>query len=284
METALPQTPTWDFSGWELRFQEPSQAYRWGLFLLLAIGVHASLLLVVDRVMSERATYAMVAQSAGAGAPAAGPLEVGLVAFAAAPEPVAPPVEKASDPTAFETAISDPVPPLPVEPVLSEFVQPAPKKVARPIKRVLAPSTDKSRASKKLTQSLEEAQRPMAGSSTARAVAPRAPSVSGQPGSGGSTLGVGGGTVRGTPDYLSNPIPTYPSLSRRLKEEGLVLLTVDLTALGTVQRLLVKKSSGFDRLDEAAERAVKGWRFKPSTIGGVAVADTIEVPIRFALK
>jgi protein TonB len=63
-----------------------------------------------------------------------------------------------------------------------------------------------------------------------------------------------------------------------------VLLFVSLDRDGAVQELSVKHSSGFDRLDQAALRTVRRWKFKPTRIAGIAVADHVEVPIRFVLQ
>jgi protein TonB len=46
----------------------------------------------------------------------------------------------------------------------------------------------------------------------------------------------------------------------------------------------VLKSSGHAVLDQAAEAAVRGWRFQPATRGGVPVAAPADVPFRFRLQ
>lgn len=77
--------------------------------------------------------------------------------------------------------------------------------------------------------------------------------------------------------------PKYPYESRRLKEQGTVLLDVQLATNGAVERISVRNSSGFPRLDKAALEAVRRWRWSPTLRGGqpVAVRGVVEIP--FAL-
>ena len=82
-------------------------------------------------------------------------------------------------------------------------------------------------------------------------------------------------------DYLHNPAPTYPSQSRRLKEEGTVLSLVRVSAEGSPANVEVRQSSGFERLDEAALQAVRQWRFVPAKRGSQNVAASVLVPIQF---
>jgi periplasmic protein TonB len=94
----------------------------------------------------------------------------------------------------------------------------------------------------------------------------------------------GSGATSAEPDYLRNPPPSYPRESRRLREQGVVLLTVSISRDGEVKGLSLKHGSGFSRLDESALVAVKSWRFKPALLAGIAIDSEVEVPIRFALK
>lgn len=85
-------------------------------------------------------------------------------------------------------------------------------------------------------------------------------------------------------DYLSNPAPVYPSVSRRLREEGLVVLRVRVAASGTAVAVQVERTSGSSRLDAAAVHAVERWRFVPARRGDDAVEAWVLVPIEFELK
>ncbi len=84
-------------------------------------------------------------------------------------------------------------------------------------------------------------------------------------------------------DYLRNPPPAYPSMSRRLREEGKVLLTVRVSAQGTADSVQVRQSSGHARLDEAALEAVRHWRFVPAKRGDEPIAASVIVPLVFRL-
>jgi len=85
-------------------------------------------------------------------------------------------------------------------------------------------------------------------------------------------------------DYLQNPKPVYPPMSRRLGEEGKVILRVRVSAAGTAQEVEIKQGSGFSRLDAAARDAVSRWRFVPAKRGDEAVESWVAVPIQFALE
>jgi periplasmic protein TonB len=85
-------------------------------------------------------------------------------------------------------------------------------------------------------------------------------------------------------DYLHNPKPVYPALSRRMNEEGKVLLKVRVSAQGTALDVAISKSSGFSRLDAAAVDAVTRWRFVPARRGDETVDSSVIVPITFAFE
>jgi protein TonB len=84
--------------------------------------------------------------------------------------------------------------------------------------------------------------------------------------------------------YLNNPAPAYPSVSRRLGEQGLVLLQVQVTADGTAGSVALQTSSGSTRLDQAALEAVKKWRFVPAKHGEQPVSASVVVPVRFSIE
>ncbi|QTQ36011.1 Periplasmic biopolymer transport protein linking inner and outer membranes [Aromatoleum petrolei] len=84
--------------------------------------------------------------------------------------------------------------------------------------------------------------------------------------------------------YLNNPAPAYPPLSRRMREEGKVMLRVQVTAEGLPAQVDLAESSGFARLDAAAREAVQRWRFVPAKQGAQPVAAAVIVPIVFKLE
>jgi protein TonB len=84
--------------------------------------------------------------------------------------------------------------------------------------------------------------------------------------------------------YLDNPAPAYPRVSRRMREQGKVVLRVLVTPAGTAERIEVRSSSGSDRLDDAAQETVRRWRFVPAKQGTQAVSAWVLVPISFTLE
>jgi protein TonB len=92
--------------------------------------------------------------------------------------------------------------------------------------------------------------------------------------------------VRVEPSLIasSQQPPVYPRASRRAGEAGTVVLRINIAASGAVTTAAVVVSSGFERLDAAAQKAVQQWRFMPGTVDGVPTAMPLQVPIRFELQ
>lgn len=78
--------------------------------------------------------------------------------------------------------------------------------------------------------------------------------------------------------------PSYPAISRRLGEEGKVVLRVELDETGRVDRATIKISSGYARIDEAALATVKRWRCRPASRDGAAVRAVAIQPFNFVLE
>ncbi len=85
-------------------------------------------------------------------------------------------------------------------------------------------------------------------------------------------------------DYLQNPKLVYPAISKRLSEQGKVVVRVLIGADGTAQKAEIRQSSGFDRLDQAALSTTLHWRYVPGKRAGVAEAMWFNVPINFLLE
>ncbi len=85
-------------------------------------------------------------------------------------------------------------------------------------------------------------------------------------------------------DYLQNPLPPYPAISKRLNEHGTTVMRVFIGIDGQPQRAEISKSSGFVRLDSAASATVMRWRYVPGKRGGVAEAMWVAVPIVWVLE
>jgi periplasmic protein TonB len=78
--------------------------------------------------------------------------------------------------------------------------------------------------------------------------------------------------------------PVYPPASRRLDEKGVVGLRVLVDERGRPREVQVAKSSGFDRLDEAAVTAVRRWQFSPAMQESRAVTAWTRVNVVFQLN
>lgn len=78
--------------------------------------------------------------------------------------------------------------------------------------------------------------------------------------------------------------PEYPPTSRRLGQEGTVVLLIYVLADGKVGDVKVHKSSGFPKLDEAAVREAKrSWRFIPAREGTTPVPEWGQFAVTFRL-
>ncbi|RCS58376.1 energy transducer TonB [Parvibium lacunae] len=84
--------------------------------------------------------------------------------------------------------------------------------------------------------------------------------------------------------YLVKPDPQYPPLARRAGEEGTALIRVLVNTEGRPEEANVQQSSGFNRLDEAARKAVLAARFRPHQENGQAIRVWTLVPISFTLE
>jgi len=84
-------------------------------------------------------------------------------------------------------------------------------------------------------------------------------------------------------DYLNNPQPPYPALSLRLRESGKVVVRVLIGKNGQALRVDLVQSSGFERLNQSAMKAVLAWRYVPGKVDGQAQDMWFDVPISFKL-
>ncbi|MDP1594717.1 MAG: TonB family protein [Gallionella sp.] len=84
--------------------------------------------------------------------------------------------------------------------------------------------------------------------------------------------------------YLSNPVPAYPMVARRMGWQGKVVLNVEVLASGLPGQIKLHQSSGREVLDNAAANTVKNWRFVPAQRAGRAVTQWFRVPINFSLE
>lgn len=74
----------------------------------------------------------------------------------------------------------------------------------------------------------------------------------------------------------------YPPIAQRLGQSGIVVVKYSVAADGSVTAASIDKSSGFERLDDAALRCIKTrWRQTPATQGGKPIEVTTKAAVRF---
>ena len=90
--------------------------------------------------------------------------------------------------------------------------------------------------------------------------------------------------VPAEPDVDANRPPVYPKESRRHAEQGTVLVELHISERGDVTDARLLRSSGHPRLDRAALRALREWRYAPARRHGTAEPTRIEQPVHFRLQ
>jgi protein TonB len=85
-------------------------------------------------------------------------------------------------------------------------------------------------------------------------------------------------------EYVREPVPRYPPQSRRLREQGLVVLRVVIDERGAASSIEIETSSGHARLDDAAREAVLRAAFRPYVEDGEPRRALVLIPIEFALN
>lgn len=73
-------------------------------------------------------------------------------------------------------------------------------------------------------------------------------------------------------------------MSKRLNEQGKVVVRVLISSTGQPLKAELKQSSGYDRLDQSALATVMKWRYVPGKRNGVAEDMAFNVPITFLLE
>ena len=84
--------------------------------------------------------------------------------------------------------------------------------------------------------------------------------------------------------YLHQEVPTYPAMSRRLGEQGVVMLRMLISETGVPESIQLETSSGFDRLDKAAMEAAKKSRFNPYKRNNKPMKVSVIAPVRFTIS
>ncbi len=180
--------------------------------------------------------------------------------------------------------------------VVTEFITPPQPRVDPPPPVTRPPEPVKQPVVKRSEPALPPAPQPVAIADTAPA--PNAPTgvVAPQPPAPPIAAPVAAAPVSPPPapvrvelpsseaDYLQNPKPAYPPISKRLGEQGKVVVRVLIGVDGTAQKAEIRQSSGYDRLDQAALATVQRWRYVPGKRAGVPEAMWFNVPINFVLE
>ena len=92
-------------------------------------------------------------------------------------------------------------------------------------------------------------------------------------------------TLRARGDRVAAAINAcYPSASRRLHEEGRVVVSITIDATGKAGAMKVTQGSGFERLDAAAECVIRRLTFNPGRRDGQPVEAQAVLPIVFKLE
>jgi periplasmic protein TonB len=100
-----------------------------------------------------------------------------------------------------------------------------------------------------------------------------------------NALVTGNVVVPPSPDIkFYNRKPSYPNAAAMRGEQGTVVLLVHVQPDGLVSRVEVARSSGYERLDNAARDAVQSWHFLPSVRNGQPIASVVPVRIVYELE
>ena len=91
-------------------------------------------------------------------------------------------------------------------------------------------------------------------------------------------------TITSGVQYIQAPQPVYPQMSKRMGEQGRVMLRILVNEKGMPDQVMVHTSSGSARLDEAGRQAAMRAQFKPHMEDGHAVAVYVIVPLNFQLS
>lgn len=91
---------------------------------------------------------------------------------------------------------------------------------------------------------------------------------------------------QGQTQYIREPRPAYPAMSKRLGETGTVVVAVYFNSAGIPKRAEIFKSSGYERLDQAAREAAMSSQVTPIRQPGAneATVYLLKAPFNFTLS
>jgi len=269
----------------------PSPFVRHLLVVALVLAAHAGVIGLLESGLQNRpasATPSPPIMTVGLIAPA--PVAVAHAKPSLAPTPAAPqsaPTPPASRPPPPRPSPTPPAPAPAAQPLpaleqtaaISHRIEPLSEaREANEARDAVAETQpDQGRASESHTASHAESS--SAGIRTA-AVTPTA-------GAGGSGAGTAAPRIElpsAAARHLNNPPPPYPPMSRRLGEQGRVIVRARIEVDGSASQAEISASSGYTRLDQTALHSVLNWRYVPGTRNGVPEAMWFHVPILFVLE
>lgn len=199
----------------------------------------------------------------------------------AAQAPPAPPVkEKTVTPAAKKQVVKTTPAPKP-RPVAPKKIEPAPAvNPAQPT--FAAPAEEEAKPDAAVADSEQPKQSGEASASAATAA--------GKPGATPKGGGAGGGGLF-TASQLDSPLtmlakspPVYPHSAKRRNIEGWIKVKFVVDEHGQVDQVTVLDAEPEGVFEQSVLRCIASWRFKPGTIGGMAVKALVEQTITFKLE
>jgi TonB family protein len=82
---------------------------------------------------------------------------------------------------------------------------------------------------------------------------------------------------------LNNKMPPYPVMAKRMRQEGTVVLVVEVLENGTAGDIRIAVTSNSELLDKVALETVKKWNFQPAKKEGTPYVQRLRIPITFKL-
>jgi protein TonB len=83
--------------------------------------------------------------------------------------------------------------------------------------------------------------------------------------------------------YVKEPTLNFPLLAKRAREQGTVVLRITVDVNGRLKEAWVHKSSGFERIDQAALKDIHSARFVPQMEDGKPVEWQTLAPLAYDL-
>ena len=85
------------------------------------------------------------------------------------------------------------------------------------------------------------------------------------------------------PKELHRPSLQYPRVSQEDGDEGIVTLRFIVQTDGSISDIRIARSSGYPRLDAAAQKALRNIKLQPATCHGKPIAVRIHQSITFKI-